>query len=113
MKLTGKCKEDFNKWIQNEFEPNEQGITVNASYEGDMEVYASENFNILPQSMQYGVYVDFFDSVVIYIEDTVADYTTPKTYLAWVNADIVKSCKTRQEARTAAIEKANKIYNKQ
>ena len=110
MKLTGKCQEDFKKWISNEFEPNEHGIIVNASYEGDIEVYASDNFDILPKSMQYGVYVDFFDSVGIRISMNQFN----NEY--WFDIDpqgIDSEClKTRPEARAAAIEKANEIKNK-
>ena len=67
MKLTGKCKEDFYKWLSNDFDLEENPITINASYEGDIEVYISEHFDNLSKSMQYGVYVDFFDSVGIRI----------------------------------------------
>lgn len=101
MKLTGKCKEDFEKWYKQTSKQNyiNYGMFLN-----------------MPLVFQYGVYVDFFDSVGIFCEDR--RYNTTK--MAWVvkypNFDGVQDrfdslTKTRQEARVQAIEKANEIYN--
>jgi hypothetical protein len=95
MKLTGKCKEDFEKWLK--LKPKRYGY--------------DPVFNWLQTEMQYGVYVDFFYSVgitvwvapngdwIYYIEehDTETEYSE-RFYL-------------QEQARTAAIEKANEIYN--
>jgi len=67
----------------------------------------------LPLSMQYGVYIDFFDSVDICI--SINGYVTDTTIYQF-QYDIAKDedvydAVTRQEARAKAIEKANDIYN--
>ena len=98
MKLTGKCKEDFENWYRKQ--------TPEMGY-----WYSILNFNNLPFSMKYGVYVDFFDSVGLIVEAQrcLNGYkyyvtSTPKYFQAF-------EYKTRQEAREKAIEKANEIYN--
>jgi hypothetical protein len=111
MKLTGKCREDFDKWMSTDFDLDENPITINASYEGDMEVYVSDNFDILPKSMQYGVYVDFFDSVGIEI-NLIKSRNINYYQIDDIAYTYSYSLKTRPEARIKAIEKANEIYNK-
>ena len=110
MKLTGKCKEDFEKWYI------KQGLNFNVvtDVEGNKDTYyfPISYFNDYPKSMQYGVYVDFFDSVGINIEIT-NDNKHIKTFWVDVNAKETDDIElnSRSEARTAAIEKANEIYN--
>jgi hypothetical protein len=67
---------------------------------------------------RYGVYVDFFDSVGYDIEigvDNVSIFSNNFIDLYGLNVlegDIYDCCvSNRQEARTKAIDKANKIYN--
>jgi hypothetical protein len=55
MKLTGKCKEDFEKWF----------LTTPDSVKYNPLHFFYED---LSEAMKYGVYVDFFDSVEIYID---------------------------------------------
>ena len=98
MKLEGKAKEDFEKWYSK----------LTGDYPNWRELYK------LPESMQYGVYVDWFDSVGINILITVEfdfgyiivekRYDEIEEVKRWYN--------TRPEARTKAIEKAVEIYNK-
>ena len=100
MKLTGKCKEAFKKWY-----------SENVEFIG--EVLYLEEFYILPQSMQYGVYVDWFDSCGIYIDDSF-DGLNNEFYSCTVHENkvsVLNKNKTRHEARTKAIERANEIYN--
>ena len=94
MKLTGKCKEDFEKWRK--LQP----------YNADAPYFYELNY-----SMQYGVCVDWFDSVGIIVHSGKSlerfnwyATTTLKHYQS-------KLKDSRPEARTAAIEKANEIYN--
>jgi hypothetical protein len=95
MKLTGKCREDFEKWyILNR---QNQRLDIDGCYTH----YTL--FAIEPFTMQYGVYVDFFDSVGINIT------ITRKAWVVTPNQN--GYCDSRSEARTAAIEKANEIYN--
>ena len=76
MKLTGKCKEEFEKWYLKYIKSNSEKLISNTDV---------NYFSLLTDSMQYGVYEDFFRSV--------------------------KKLKSISEARTAAIEKENEIHN--
>ena len=98
MKLTGKCKEDFEKWYIKDLVEKELAL---------------EEFYNSSDSMQYGVLVDFFDSVGMEIcidmwesDDGTQAYTVN---IRWEEVSDYND--TRQEARTKAIEKANEIYN--
>ena len=102
MKVTGKCKEDFEKWR----------ISKKDSY------LKHCFFEDLDDSMQYGVLIDFFDSVGIriLIDMDFGNFVFNKFVLY---IEYKKNCfcnygmnfKTRQEARTAAVKMANEIYN--
>lgn len=94
--LTGKCREDFEKWL------DKQKDTSNELY------VLSQLFNIIPISAQFGVYVDFFESKEIYVETY---YAAKETYEIIINENGYSLCKTRQEAIKQAILKANSIYN--
>ena len=96
MELTGKCKEDFEKWFRR--------INIKNNW-------LLNSFYKLLQSMQYGVYVDFFDSVGIDIVDNIDSCANDFRYLSKVDFKFIDAHNTRPEARTAAIEKANEIYN--
>lgn len=84
--LTGKCKEDFEKYIRLDYE---------------LTKYGYRTIKKLPLAMQYGVLVDFFDSVGIDINDEKD---------RWVVNYSGELCESRQEAREQAIKKANEIY---
>ena len=117
MKLTGKCKEDFEKWYEKKPFRLPQKTK---KYSGDGLCFLDLN-----NSMQYGVYVDFFDSVGInidvchnYILDGKNDNIIILGYYYELNAKpnihVSQDCedhKTRSQARELAIEKANEIYN--
>ena len=103
MTLTDKCKQDFEKWLIHEFTAHQ--------YLRDW------LFHKLPFSMQYGVYVDFFDSKGIIISLGYA-YFFDEEMFSWVitiGLDEVYSGDEdeRHEAREEAIKQANEIYNKQ
>jgi len=107
MKLTGKCKTDFEKWFIDKYDSDKVHETI---------MLITEFYN-LPQSMQFGVLVEFFDSVGIYVNDQYG-YIVKTTYsFKIVNKktetilNYKSEFKTRQEARQKAILKANKIYN--
>lgn len=103
MKLTGKCKEDFDKWL------NLPALT------GDVHnfkvIIGLNKFNDLTDSMKYGVYVDFFDSAGINIASEIDSCANDYMYLSVVNFKTIDAHESRQEARIAAIEKANELYN--
>ncbi len=83
--------------------------------------YAYKHFIKLPNSFKWGVLVDFFDSVGLNIE--ISFYSLephpypfsirikPPNGAKRIYAGIQNKFETRTEARTAAIEKANQIYN--
>jgi hypothetical protein len=115
MELTGKCKEDFEKWLK---ENNKDLLKLS-----DPSIYFSEIFSMsalfkyLTESMQYGVLEDFFDSLDVFIyiiawETEGGDFYFKYEIIGfWGNHSASLRCDTRQEARTAAIEKANELYN--
>ncbi len=94
MKLTGKCKEEFEKWYLKNYPSHDFG-----------------NISSYPPSMQYGVLVDYFDSV--WIDIYIQSYNKQKIWRAVVGHEYTKGKNTRQEARIKAIEKANEIRNNQ
>ena len=100
MKLTGKCKEDFEKWIK-----------ADILSEHRYSELITNGFSQFPESMQYGVYVDFFDSVGIRISTN--QFNKEYWFDIDPQAEDCECLKTRPEARAAAIEKANEIKNKQ
>ena len=120
MKLTGKCKKDFVKYInKNEF----HWIKTCLDDELSLDIMDYDLILQLPKSMQYGVYVDFFDSIGVHL-DVCINYQTikNKTILLGYYYELhelggkhcIEDCddyKTRQEAREKAIVKVNEIYN--
>tara|TARA_R110000822_G_scaffold295401_1_gene417637 strand:- start:584 stop:886 length:303 start_codon:yes stop_codon:yes gene_type:complete len=97
MELTGKCKEDFEKRY------------LDDSTEEDL----WNHNNVLTDSEKYGVLVDYFDSVDVYIE--ILKHLTEQLYYYYIinNGDQENRFKTRLDARTASIEEANYLRNKQ
>ena len=105
MKLTGKCKEDFEKWFEIEHATHD----------------VIENFyGHRTPSMQYGVYVDFFrEDCKIWIE--IISATKDTHWIKILGEDIMTPFYEFEpvtefegsytEAREKAIEKANDIYN--
>ena len=117
MKLTGKASESFKKWMRNckfkQLELNDHADLY--------EVFdVSYIFEQLPQSMKYGVYVDWFDSVGLDLSterycDFDMVYIDMYEWSVHTTDDMETGFggyeKTRPEARTEAINKANTIYN--
>jgi hypothetical protein len=113
MKLTGKCKEDFDKWYHKTYSYNGNESTPSLEKKPYVDI-GFYNYNSL---MQYGVYVDFFDSVGIYVMSNMFSIERDVVYEFIGQVETISSIwnsieQTRPEARTAAIEKANEIYNK-
>ena len=104
MELTGKCKEEFEKYRCLHYHETEN----EASHSGEI------IWNYVSDSMQYGVYVDYFDSVDIRITINAgrshfwADiYIDLSKDLSWDS----KMIDTRKETKDLAIEKANELRN--
>lgn len=81
MILTGKCKEDFEKWYQ----------SLEDFY----------HLELMPNNMVYGVIVDF--------SETVKDITQHD--MVEMEQGYIAGGHTRPEARTFTVEKFNKRYN--
>ena len=109
MKLTGQAEKDFEKWYLLSFLKKIDAYLTTKYASKDLILFYGCNY-----SMQYGVYVDWFDSVGVSIEDFgVVMYSfnikcgfKPKD--RYINNPTFQ---TRTEARTKAIEKATEIYN--
>lgn len=108
MELTGKAKEDFYRWYLNHIKSYNDKLISNTDI---------NYFNLLTDSMKYGVYVDWFDSVGIVFWVSPFYNHDLGVMNEWAGYDdnglLGTTQKTRQEARTKAIEKANEIYNNQ
>jgi hypothetical protein len=115
MKLTGNSLEQFEKWYKECYDKE------NLPY---IQGFYASSFSI-----QYGVLVDFFESVGLYLGvDSWATCGNVKETFFWFNVkdsnqeSLIKDTyqeslinsrnKTRPQARTKAIEKANDLYNK-
>lgn len=111
MKLTGKCKKDFEKWLQ-----KDSGLWSSLD-----EVYSTSllRFNLMHPSLKWGSYQGFFDSHGLYIQ--IWAYKDPGEEV-FFDCDVLdsKECrlisntnfsKKRIDSITIAIEKANEIYN--
>ena len=98
MKLTGKSLEQFEKWYLKD-------VTTYENYDQ----HIMSKFYQLHKSLQYGVLVDFFDSVGISIE--ILENTGNK-WKGYINKEFKGvGYDSRPQARAKAIEKANEIYN--
>lgn len=105
-KLTGKCKESFEEWLIDKLKCK------------------PIDFYDLWFSMQFSVYVDFFDSVDIEINIKSYEINSNYRWFIYINGSACNDIKldakddnehlhraSRLEARLAAIEKANKLFN--
>ena len=117
MKLTGQCKEDFEKWRSEKY----QECDLELSH--DIFPFNWLLFNTVPFEMQYGVLVDFFDSVGLNI------YVSPGRYGEYYSTKNMQDYHARvlekrfnfiheigvfnksHEAREEAIKAANNLYN--
>lgn len=108
--LTGKCKEDFDKWL--------------AEHNDDYSIkFGINKFNVFedcPFPMQYGVIIDFFDSnsgLVIGVHPFMGSYFAAHVIMMDENGlphEVYRcaSFKNRLEARQKAIEESVNYYNK-
>ena len=104
MILTGKAKLDFETWLNKEM------------YYLGRHNFEDRNNNIedLSDNFQNALIIEWFDSIGIYVNSS--GLTLSKTFISDVSVD--NNCeynydgfRTRQEALTEAIKKANDIYN--
>lgn len=102
---------DFEKWLINQDWFDDFYVINDEAVTNHCDLHKILPFDKFPKSMQYGVYVDFFDSVGVSISiegiENIFCYEI-NTKNGFAN-DF--NFKTRQETRAKAIEKANEIYN--
>lgn len=120
MELTGKCKEDFDKWLDSK-NPCDESCISSKKGEILLSVYLDYMFYQLPFSMKIGVYQLFFDSVGISIDQIkiLDNYFNPvyNSSVSRVEIEIdildekIKGFKSTEEAWTEAIKQANDLYN--
>lgn len=108
MILTGKAEELFNKWYDK-------------TYSG-FHTYDTNNWSEIPESMQWGVYQEFFITQKLLINVTIS-FSKTKPHCAKIFEDISDKSrfdldlkfnvlyKTREEAMVKVIEKANELLN--
>ena len=107
--MKGKCLIEFEKWYESE-EAQDQLKSWLVAY---------GIFKDLPDSMQYCVIEDFFDSVGIKIgvvpsKETWASHPNIKVHYKVISVGFIVDeyrFLSRKEARKQAIEKATEIYN--
>ncbi|PHR23580.1 MAG: hypothetical protein COA36_16750 [Desulfotalea sp.] len=111
MKLTDKTKKDFEKWYWDNVAQIELYEIDNRAWVQTIEIY--DVWQNIPESMQWGVLQDFADSKGYDVDATkfTGCLTVPDFFIVWVDEDLDMEKATRPEARTAAIEKFNEIYN--
>jgi hypothetical protein len=104
MELTGKCEVAFENYKWKHLDSNKESKIIWAH---------SYPFKDFPDSMKYGEYVDFFDSVDIRLHVWIEE-DNKSTWGFIIFAQIIEewtNINSRHKARTEAIKKANEIYN--
>jgi hypothetical protein len=102
--INGKSKVDFNNWLIANRE-----VQDIKNKDKDMHHWLTfKGFKNLPLSMQFGVYIDFFQSVGVYI--FITETVRSGEWLGEVNSIHISS-ETRSEVRIIAIQTANESYN--
>jgi uncharacterized protein YycO len=116
MELTGKTLKDFWIWY---LLPEQRKAYKTSSLRG-VDNVAKIRFLAMSFTERYGVYVDFFDSVGILIENGVvwdSEISSVNIYEYNIKNQEEKMyladgcCNSLLESRKEAIEKANEIYN--
>lgn len=105
MILTGKSKEDFEKWIPKSKmgDGYSSHIFINGMY---------LIFELMPETLQYAIIQEWFDSVGIYIETDFGKLDWGFTVrFNFKTIESLCNFETRNEALKAAITNANEIYN--
>ena len=107
--LTDRAEKDFKKWFSNY---SEQYHHLEDWRDYDQYLYEVD----LPLSLQQALIIEWLDINFIYTSVSYEEYNMDalfrvKQWNAWVNDDLLTPFNSRQEATTAAIETANKIYN--
>lgn len=111
MMLTGKAKEMFEEWAL------KQDFIYMWDVPYDIVNDEPKSFYQLPESMQWGVYQDWADSIGVELSiatnGIVKEFGGETEFYTTVDRQYVASrLKTRKEARIAGLQKLNEIINK-
>ena len=105
--LTGECRKAFEKYLRS-------GYTEVVYSYGVHNVIVTDIFNNSPDSMQWGVIVDFADSEGYTLDVRAIEVPERsfvwKVYRKWYDSKYLRT-KTRQEARKAAAKEFNRLFN--
>lgn len=121
MELTGKCKDDFEKWFLRNSDEDLSLLDIETRelIESKLLLY----FYMMSDSAQFGVFQEFFDSVGIHISDfadtTMLSKDEPNFELWGYSVEIEwdyghyesPQYKTRELSHINSIEKSNELYN--
>lgn len=118
MKLTGQFKIDFEEWLFKKY-TDKDSIRVSPAHHLIFDI--RQHFYNLPFSMQYGVYIDFLESigrevsVQLFIKVNGHQNIVDKKYVAMTlsknNYEVLVNSHSRKEAQREIIEMEIKIYN--
>lgn len=104
-----KDNKQFREWLSVLRKHPTDRVFSNCELSLQMKGYDFEDW---PLSMQWGVYLEFFDSIGIYIDIDCDQYTNePFQFSSFVNHNQVGYYLTRPEAQEAAIDKAFELLS--
>lgn len=106
MVLTGKAKDSFKKYFISNYDYDESRYL---NLKPDMSIL--EGFFRMPLAMQYGVYVDWFDSVNIQISILLNEKEQFAYCIECPDYLEMDGFSDRTDAREEAIVTANEVYN--
>jgi len=111
MELTGKCKEEFEEWYDNNYETQYTEYTThdNGHCIGWVE------FSDFPFSMQWGVYLDFFElHGILVCRESVNEWAV-NTGLCdakySIERDEMHLCESYYKNRKDALKRSNEFFN--
>lgn len=116
MIFTGKNKKAFEKWLGSDPKYLTHVYIGGCGYDGCEDVADSEDvFDKVPFSMQQGVYLEYLDSLQMYIKvwyNYRYDFYSFELSNSHGNTlECISDYSTRQEALTEAFKKANELIN--
>ena len=94
---------DFKEWVRKNY--------CKELNETDRDFFSDVFEDVHPFSMKWGVYLEFFDSVGVFLSITsIINDESERVFQAYLDYEHIESTNTRQEAQKEAIKKAIEIY---
>ena len=108
--VTGKNKEQFEKWLHDNYDSIEVVEEINTiEYFICNNLTAYDIFYNLPFEMQIGVYLAYYDSKGIYVD--IVSYDNQYYWMPIVEYILESEHETRKEAYKEAFKQADKLMN--